>query len=116
MVAFVFTTILMVSLSTVLYLVVRALPRIVEDPSSEKSGLLDRWARSQIPEKVDATLNGFLLKFLRRAKVFVMKIDNSLSKHLQKVKPEETDKKPNIDFKEMANKTEEPAGEDAPKI
>lgn len=116
MAAFIFTSILMVSLSTVLYLMVRALPRIVEEPRTEESGLLDRWAHSQIPEKVDVALNGFLLKLLRRIKVFVLKFDNTLSKHLQRVKPEDTDKKPNIDFKEIAGKAEENGIEGSSKI
>lgn len=100
---FIFTTVLMVSLSAMLYLMVRALPRIAEEPLAEKRNLLDRWAHSQIPEKVDNALNGFLLKFLRKLKVFVLKVDNGLSNRLEKVKPATEDlKKPAIDFKEMA--------------
>jgi hypothetical protein len=97
----------MISLSAVLFLMVRALPRIAPEPQEEKRSFLDRWAHSQIPEKVDLALNGFLLKLMRRLKVFVMKIDNGLSKHLQKVKPEATDKKPIIDFKEIAGQNKE---------
>lgn len=97
----------MVSVSVVLYLVVRALPRIVEEPQTEKHGLLDRWAHSHIPEKVDTAVNGYLLKFLRRMRVLVLRFDNGLSKRLQKVKPEESDKRPNIDFKEIAGQNKE---------
>ncbi len=97
----------MVSLSAMLYLVVRALPRIDEDPSIERHGFLDRWAHSPIPEKVDATLNGFFVKLLRRLKIVVLKIDNALSRHLQKVKPEEMEKRLNIDFKEMGGQNKE---------
>lgn len=104
---FIFTTVLMVALSAVLYLMVRALPRIVEEPAPEKRGLLDRWAHSQIPEKVDLALNGYLLKLLRRFKVSLLKIDNALSHHLQKVKPEDAGKKSAIDFKEIAGQNKE---------
>ena len=97
----------MVSLSTVLYLMVRALPRIVEDPDTERRGMLDRWAHSQLPEKVDVAMNNFLLKFLRKVKVLVLRLDNTLSKHLQKVKPGENGKKSNIDFKEIAGQNKE---------
>lgn len=98
----------MVSLSTVLYLMARALPRIAEDEAApEKRAILDRWAHSQIPEKVDVAFNGFMLKLMRKLKVFILKLDNSLSKHLQKVKPEDTDKKSNIDFKEIAGQNKE---------
>lgn len=107
MVMFIFTSILMVSLSAVLYLMVRALPRIAEEPQTEKRSFLDRWAHSQIPEKVDEALNGFLLKFLRKLKVAVLKIDNGLSKRLEKVKPEGNGKKPAIDFKEIAGQNKE---------
>jgi len=110
MLEFAFTSILMVSLSAVLYLAARALPRIAEEPQAEgdgRRGFLDRWAHSQIPEKVDMAFNGFMLKFLRRVKVFILKLDNLLSRHLQKVKPEDTSKKPNIDFKEIAGQNKE---------
>jgi len=95
----------MVCLGTVLYLTVQALPRIEEVPSEEK-GFLERWARSEMPEKIDAAFNNFLLKFLRRTKVLILKLDNVLAKHLQKIKPEEN-KRPNIDFKEISGQNKE---------
>lgn len=97
----------MISASAMLYLMVQALPRIAEEPAGESKSFLDRWGRSHIPEKIDVAWNGFLLKFLRKFKVFVMKLDNNLSRHLQKVKPEAADKKPNIDFKEIAGQNKE---------
>ncbi len=96
----IFTIILMICLGTVLYLTVQALPRIEEVPVDEK-GFLERWAHSEMPEKIDAAFNNFLLKFLRRIKVLILKFDNALAKHLQKIKPEE-DKRPTIDFKEIS--------------
>ncbi len=92
----------MVSLSVALYLVVRTLPRIVDEPVHDKRSILDGWTHSHIPEKIDTFLNGFLLKLLRKLKVFVLRIDNTLSKHLEKVKPEDNGKKSSIDFKEIA--------------
>ena len=59
-----------------------------------------------MPEKIDAAFNNFLLKFLRRTKVLILKLDNVLAKHLQKIKPEE-DKRPNIDFKEISGQNRE---------
>ncbi len=102
---FAFTLILMICLGTVLYLMVQALPRIEEVPSEEKP-FLERWAHSEMPEKIDAAFNGFLLKFLRRIKVLVLKFDNAIAKHLQKIKPEE-DKRPSIDFKEISGQNKE---------
>lgn len=97
----------MFSLSGVLYLMARALPRVEEAPGSdERRGLLDRWAHSQIPEKIDGALNSWLLKFLRKFKVFVLKLDNTISGHLRKIHTEktETEKKNVIDFKEIGGK------------
>lgn len=102
MAQYIFTSILMVALSAMLYLMARALPRIVEDPQADKPGIFDRWARSQFPEKVDTALNGFLLKTLRKFKVIVLKLDNTLSAHLQRAATDENGKKSAIDFKEIA--------------
>jgi hypothetical protein len=106
MLSFIFTTIFMLSLACVLYLMVRALPRVAEEAAPDHQGLLDRWAHSELPEKVDRTVNGFLFKFFRKARVTVLKLDNALGSRLQKMKPEESNGKPAIDFKEITNKTE----------
>lgn len=103
----IFSSILMVSLSAVLYLIVRTLPRIAEEPGTEKRGLLDGWTHSHIPEKIDVFMNGFLLKLLRKLKVVVLKIDNTLSRHLERVKPSDNGKKSSIDFKEIAGQNKE---------
>jgi hypothetical protein len=107
MVEFIFTLVLMVSLSFVLYLMVIALPRVAEDSGAEtRQSFLDRWARSHVPEKIDAAFNSFFLKLLRRAKVLVLKLDNALGKHLKNMKVEDDAKKP-IDFSDL---TEEKDG------
>jgi len=95
--------VLMVALGTILYLAVRALPRIEEEPAGESESLLDRWASSEIPEKIDAFLNSFLAKALRKVKVLLLRVDNDLSLHLKKIKPGENSgaAKPIIDFKEI---------------
>lgn len=103
---FIFTIILMICVGTVLYLMVQTLPRIEETPPQDQRGFLERWAHSEVPEKIDAAFNNFLLKFLRKIKVLVLKFDNTLAKHLQKIKPEE-DKRPAIDFKEMSGQNKE---------
>jgi len=106
MIAFVFTTVLMLCLATMLYLTVQALPRIAEEPASERS-FLDRWARSEMPEKIDAAFNNFLLKFLRKFKIVVLRLDNTLSKHLRAITPQENRANTNIDFKEIAGQNVE---------
>jgi hypothetical protein len=112
MVLFLFTLVLMFSLSAVLYLMVRALPRVAEADGINGSsvdgprGLLDRWAHSELPEKIDASFNAWLLKLLRKFKVFTLKLDNAISRHLRKINHEHavSDKKTAIDFKEISGK------------
>jgi len=113
---FILTNILMVSLGIILYLAVRTLPRIEDTGTPEKRGLLERWVTSEMPEKIDAALNGFLAKFLRKTRVLVLKLDNSLTGHLKKVQPEADPAlkvKPTIDFKAIS---EEKAVENESKL
>jgi hypothetical protein len=137
MVFFIFILLLMFSLSGVLYLMVRALPRMTmaraagvnagggtraassdgsetgDSFSSAATGspknFLDRWANSKLPEKIDAVFNDWLLKFLRKFKVVTLKLDNMISQHLRKIRHEHetADKKAAIDFKEIAEKKDE---------
>ena len=106
MTEFIFTTILMLCLGAVLYLTVQALPRIVEEPGDE-GNFFERWARSEMPEKIDAAFNNFLLKFLRKFKIVVLRLDNALSKQLRAVTPKENQANTSIDFKEIAGQNGE---------
>ncbi len=108
MVEFVFLLILMVCLGTVLYITVRALPRIEESGTdADAKNAFERWAHSEFPEKIDAAFNNFVLKFLRRAKVVVLRMDNSIAKGLRKVQPQENRANTNIDFKEISGQNSE---------
>lgn len=104
---FIFTIVLMVSLSTVLYLLAQALPRVAEEPEEDAANAQSWWIRSRVSERVDAVLDGFLLKFLRRVKVTLLKVDNAVSTRLERIKPENNDRKPAIDFKEIAGQNKE---------
>ena len=84
---FIVVNVLMLSLGTALYLIARALPRVEEAGGVKKSGIVERWVNSQVPEKIDVVLNGFLVKILRRLKVLLLKVDNSISRHMKKVNP-----------------------------
>ena len=102
---------------------VRALPRVEEaggfdtDEAEGASGvagigsvghgLLDRWAHSELPEKIDGWFNGFLLKFLRKSKVFILKLDNTVSTRLRKIHHEKTANGKKIDFKEISEQNKE---------
>ncbi len=108
MVLFIFMSLLMVSLSAMLYLFVRALPRVGEEPAAAYvGGIAHAWRRSEIPEKIDAFVNDFLLKSLRKLKVVILKLDNNLSRHLQRIKPKTDMRQSSIDFKEIAEQNKE---------
>jgi hypothetical protein len=116
MVFFIFILLLMFSLSGVLYLTVRALPRVAEidgaasgEESDGSRTMLDRWAHSPLPEKIDAWFNEWRLKSLRKFKVFTLKLDNLISGHLRKINHENAaaEKKAAIDFKEISGQNKE---------
>lgn len=87
MLQFILTNILMISMGAMVYLFVRSLPRIAEEPdTASRKNLVDRLIASEIPEKLDAVFNGFLAKFLRRFRVVLLRIDNALTEWLKKVK------------------------------
>jgi hypothetical protein len=104
MILFIFTLLLMFSLSAVLYLIVRALPRVEEVNGPTHNGFLDRWAHSHIPEKIDEWFNSFLLKFLRKSKVSILRMDNMISGHLRKINTTTAENDKKIDFKDIKEK------------
>ena len=86
MLQFILTTILFLALGTILFLVVRSLPRIGEDPAVRRTNIWERLLASEIPERIDAVVTNVLAKFLRRTKVVVLKLDNRITKFLEKSK------------------------------
>ncbi len=75
---------LLVSLATIVYLMSAAIPRIEDKKEEEDNG---GSKRSSLPlDKLDEVLLKFKDKFLRKMKVFVMKIDNFISKQLRSKK------------------------------
>ena len=99
----------MASLGTMLYLVARSLPRVGEEVSDKKN-FLDRLSSSEIPEKIDTAFNGFLLKYLRKLKVVLLKVDNFITEKLKKISSDGNLKhfgkltsKPKIDLKDISS-------------
>lgn len=103
MLLFVLTNIFMISLGVMLYLAVRALPRVGEDAHEAKLGVLDRWGASEIPERIDEILNNFLAKFLRKLKIWLLKADNATTAWLKKVKQDTNGPKPGFDIKDIVS-------------
>lgn len=79
----------MIGLGMTTYLLAAALPRIEEKNETVKIKLLERLARSEIPEKIDIELNKFLEKFLRKSKVLMLRLDNNINTLLNRIKTKE---------------------------
>ncbi|MDP3052392.1 MAG: hypothetical protein Q8N22_00305 [bacterium] len=81
---FILQIFIMVSLGTVIFLAARVLPRISETVNTSKTKA-NRF--SSFPfEKIDAAVNAFLEKTLRKIKLIFLKMDNTISKLLEKFK------------------------------
>lgn len=102
MLQFILTDLVMISLGAIVIVVLRAIPKIEPEISSEKKNIFERWIGSEIPEKFDLFLNNVLFKFFKKMKVWLLKIDNTLTARLKRMKPTNGDAtKP--DFSEIMN-------------
>ncbi|MEK7608431.1 MAG: hypothetical protein AAB495_02535 [Patescibacteria group bacterium] len=96
------STVFMIAVGVLVYLVVRTIPRIDEGAGGGQR-TWERWFTAELPEKLDGVTNAFLVKFFRKAKVVVLKLDNFLNRELKRVRPEDgiaAAQKP--DFKDLA--------------
>jgi len=77
---------LMIGFGGMVYMIARGVPRIDDRLEEEKKNKLDHWF-SKIPiEKIDLALSRFLEKILRRLRVCLLRADNFLVSHLNKIK------------------------------
>ncbi|MDD5060973.1 MAG: hypothetical protein PHN44_01660 [Candidatus Marinimicrobia bacterium] len=83
---FILQIFIMFSLGTVIFLVARALPRISETETANAPKSRTNWFSSFPFEKVDAAVNAFSEKTLRKIKLILMKTDNMVSRQLNKFK------------------------------
>jgi len=86
---FILQIVTFLSLGVLIYLFARALPRINENVSSEptpRTDYIDKAMKKLPLSKIDSMINLFIGKALRRIKVVVMKVDNVINRHLNKVK------------------------------
>lgn len=92
---------IMVSLAGIIYLLARALPRISDDVSNGP----ERQSRLMFyVEKLDDFFKAILEKFLRQSRVWILKVDNSVTQKLNRFKkeaPKET-KLPAVEEKEKS--------------
>lgn len=89
MIEFILQIILILSAGTMVYMFARALPRIEGGevlPPSKIWLRLEAAVKSLPLQKIDAFLNGILEKFLRKARVVVMKLENAVNAGIHKVR------------------------------
>jgi len=85
---------LLIGFGLILWLVIKNLPKIKdEEEINEKKAISQKFEEKsqklsrKIPiEKIDAKVNSFLEKFLRRSRVILMKVDTYLQRHLETLK------------------------------
>ncbi len=89
---FVFQIALMVSFGTAIYIFAKAVPRIGDEAVTEEKTVSPRQLKflSKVPkikiEKIDRAINVILEKALRKIKLFLMRLDNSTTRFLNRVK------------------------------
>ena len=113
MFTFIVTNIFLLALATILFLAIRALPRIEEPEGIIKQNVFERWLTSGVPEKLDTTLNTFLAKTLRKSRVLVLRVDNYVNNKLKHITHENGNGKPKPDFKEIIGEKQEEEKETA---
>ena len=85
---FLLEIIIVCGFGVVLYLFARALPRIEEGTGESREKRSKSDALSVYLEKIDEWIGAVMEKFLRRAKIWVLKLDNFVSVRLNRFKNE----------------------------
>ncbi len=108
MFSFILEIIIFVSLSVMVYLLARTLPRIDDSVTAKELSILKtHWLMAYL-EKFDEWLKIFFEKFLRRVKVWILKFDNVVSERLNRFKKEiPKDLKLRVDEKDVLEGTKE---------
>ena len=83
---FLLQIILFGSLGVIVYLMARAVPRVLESGEPmHNAGRFDRMLSKLPLREIDSRLNGYLEKFLRRIKVFIMRFNNLVDSKLNRL-------------------------------
>ncbi|MEK7463063.1 MAG: hypothetical protein AAB621_01710 [Patescibacteria group bacterium] len=101
MYSFTLQFLIMASLAAIIYLVARTIPRIDENVvlGHPKKSFLENFFSKLPLEKIDLMFDNLLEKILRKFKIVVMKVDNTLTRRLSNFKSaivSEKDSRPNI--------------------
>lgn len=88
MYAFLLQMTFVAGLAVMTFIVLRSLPRVSVEDETEPSlaTWFGDWLNRLPLHHIDERINGFLFKFLRRTRVFMLKLDNRLVRHLDHVK------------------------------
>lgn len=95
---FILDLIIMVSLSGILFLVARTLPKI--DDRDVNTSRTDTPLMLIYLEKIDERIRSGTEKFLRRFRVSILKLDNFVSKKINNYKKDIKDKNDILDIKD----------------
>lgn len=79
---------IMLSLGAVIYLIARATPRINDEELRVKAAGVREPRFMNFLEKIDARFKIYSEKFLRRVRVWILKLDNSVAQKLHRFKKE----------------------------
>jgi len=104
---FILTNLLLLSLGTIVFLMIRTLPRIDESESPQKKNILERWLTSQMPEKLDKISYNFLSKLLRKSKVSLLKVNNVIDQKINQLKIKNPSKEESKKLKGLQDIAEE---------
>lgn len=91
MYSFVLQSIVFTSLGVVVYMMARALPRVSDVEPRKGPRWVERLMNRVPTEKIDQGINSFLVKFLRKFKLVVLKLDNFIGHRLGKLSKKTTD-------------------------
>lgn len=75
------------SLGVIIYLFARALPRVGDADAMPRETLKTHWLMAYV-EKLDERFLSFVEKLLRRSRVVILKLDNTLTRKLHSFKKE----------------------------
>jgi hypothetical protein len=90
MVNYLLEVLMMVSVGLILYLFARALPRVNDaDLDAKPQPGLPHWVHGYL-EKLDEWLLATIEKTIRRIRLWILKVDNSLSEKLKRFKRDAT--------------------------
>ncbi len=89
---------LFIGLAAVIYIFVKAAPRVGDLPQEKKERF--HWSNRFPLEKLDSLVSSYFEKWLRKNRVFLMKLDHFISRQIDKVKNnKQTDEKKEEIFK-----------------